>query len=208
MAKRNKVDRELRGKARLRAELVKAVRGLRKIGAVGDAELEKTTLRMLGRDALPKVDEFSPAEIARLRERVGVSQAVLAGFLNVAVNTISQWERGERKPSHRRGNDQAALRAEPTEWLGCETAPADRQPGRRLVPSAPSFRGLATPFALARHAGPAIFWPHECRSRRENNRPHYSLGGEQGCSPGYLAFRQPSTSHIALHERHRSCART
>jgi putative transcriptional regulator len=28
-----------------------------------------------------------------------MSQAVLAGFLNVAVNTISQWERGERKPT-------------------------------------------------------------------------------------------------------------
>jgi putative transcriptional regulator len=54
---------------------------------------------MLGRDALPKVEELSPSQIARLRERVGVSQAVLAGFLNVAVNTISHWERGERKPT-------------------------------------------------------------------------------------------------------------
>jgi putative transcriptional regulator len=34
-----------------------------------------------------------------VRERAGVSQAVLAGFLNVAVNTVSQWERGERKPT-------------------------------------------------------------------------------------------------------------
>ncbi|MEZ5787836.1 MAG: helix-turn-helix domain-containing protein [Xanthobacteraceae bacterium] len=89
----------MKGKARLRSEIVEAVRGLHRIGVVGDAELEKTTLRMLGREALPKVDDFSPAEIAKLRERVGVSQAVLAGFLNVAVNTVSQWERGERKPT-------------------------------------------------------------------------------------------------------------
>jgi putative transcriptional regulator len=38
-------------------------------------------------------------EIARVRKQVGVSQAVLAGFLNVAVNTVSQWERGERRPT-------------------------------------------------------------------------------------------------------------
>ena len=34
-----------------------------------------------------------------MREHVGVSQAVLAGFLSVAVNTFSQWERCERRPT-------------------------------------------------------------------------------------------------------------
>ena len=34
---------------------------------------------------------------AIVRERTGVSQAVMAAFLNVAVSTISQWERGERE---------------------------------------------------------------------------------------------------------------
>jgi len=83
----------------MRAEIVEAMRGLHKVGAIGGAELEKTTLRMLGRDALPRVTDLSPAEIAQVRERAGVSQAVLAGFLNVAVNTVSQWERGERRPT-------------------------------------------------------------------------------------------------------------
>jgi putative transcriptional regulator len=99
MARKAKAKGELRGKARLRAEIVEAMQGLHKIGAVGEAELEKTTLRMLGRDALPKVAHLSPTEIARVREQAGVSQAVLAGFLNVAVNTVSQWERGERRPT-------------------------------------------------------------------------------------------------------------
>ena len=54
---------------------------------------------LLGRDALPKVATLSPAEIVKVRERAGVSQAVMAGFLNVAVNTVSQWERGERRPT-------------------------------------------------------------------------------------------------------------
>jgi putative transcriptional regulator len=99
MATKSKAKGELKGKGRLRSEIVEAMRGLHKAGLVSGTELEKTTLRMLGRDALPKVDDLSPAEIAKLRERVGVSQAVLAGFLNVAVNTVSQWERGERKPT-------------------------------------------------------------------------------------------------------------
>jgi putative transcriptional regulator len=83
----------------MRAEIVEISRGLNKIGAISNAELDKTTLRMLGRDALPKVATLSPAEIAGVRARAGVSQAVMAGFLNVAVNTVSQWERGERRPT-------------------------------------------------------------------------------------------------------------
>jgi putative transcriptional regulator len=88
-----------RGKSRMRSEIVEAMRGLHKVGAVSDGALEKTTLRMLGKDALPKVDPMSPSEIAAVRERTGISQAVLAGFMNVAVNTVSQWERGERQPT-------------------------------------------------------------------------------------------------------------
>jgi putative transcriptional regulator len=99
MARKSSAKGELKGKARMRSEIIEAMRGLHKIGAVGDAELEKTTLRMLGRDALPKVEDLSASEIVEVRERAGVSQAVLAGFLNVAVNTVSQWERGERKPT-------------------------------------------------------------------------------------------------------------
>lgn len=89
----------LRGKARMRAEIVEMTKALHKVGALTDAELEKTTIRMLGRDALPRVPALSPREIARVREAAGVSQAVMAGFLNIATNTLSQWERGERRPT-------------------------------------------------------------------------------------------------------------
>jgi len=90
---------ELKGRARMRAEIVEATRALNKVGAISDAELEKTTLAMLGRNALPKVEPLSPADIVRVREKAKVSQAVLAGFLNVSVSTVSQWERGERRPT-------------------------------------------------------------------------------------------------------------
>jgi putative transcriptional regulator len=98
-ARKTKRKAPLTGKARLRAEIVEITQGMHRAGLVDDAELEKTTIAMLGRDAWPKIEKLAPAQIAKLRERVGVSQAVLAGFLNVAVNTVSQWERGERRPT-------------------------------------------------------------------------------------------------------------
>jgi putative transcriptional regulator len=99
MATRARAKAALKGKVRLLSEIVEAMQGLHRIGAVSDAALAKTTLRMFGRDALPKVADLSPADIVEVRKQAGVSQAVMAGFLNVAVNTVSQWERGERRPT-------------------------------------------------------------------------------------------------------------
>ena len=84
---------------RRRTELVEITKMLARRGIISTPELEKTTIAMLGRDALPKVAPLSPVEIAKVREKAGVSQAVMAGYLNVATNTISQWERGERRPT-------------------------------------------------------------------------------------------------------------
>ena len=97
--KRRVEKAELKGKARLRAEIVEMTAMLHRIGKVSDEELEKTTFAMLGRGALPKVPAMSAKDIARVRERAKVSQAVMAAFLNVSVSTVSQWERGDRKPS-------------------------------------------------------------------------------------------------------------
>jgi putative transcriptional regulator len=94
-----KIERKQTGKSRLRAEIVEITQGMHRAGLVDDADLQKTTIAMLGRDALPKVANLSPTDIIRVREAAGVSQAVMAGFLNVAVSTVSQWERGERRPT-------------------------------------------------------------------------------------------------------------
>lgn len=99
MTKPIKSKKEPRGRSRLRREIVEMTETLHKLGAVDDADLKKTTLRMIGRDALPKVPPMSPKEITAVREEQGLSQAVLAAFLNVATKTVSQWERGERHPT-------------------------------------------------------------------------------------------------------------
>ena len=61
--------------------------------------MDKTTMRRFDELCLARVDELSPKEIQSLRERENVSQAVLARHLNVTTGLISQWERGERRPS-------------------------------------------------------------------------------------------------------------
>ena len=38
------------------------------------------------------------AEIVAMRARANMSQAVFARFLNVAISTLSQWEREEKRP--------------------------------------------------------------------------------------------------------------
>ena len=49
--------------------------------------------------ALTTVEPMSGQEILALREREGISQAVLALHLNVRTKLVSDWERGVKHPS-------------------------------------------------------------------------------------------------------------
>jgi putative transcriptional regulator len=46
-----------------------------------------------------KLKPLPPADIKRIRTRLGVSQAAFAALLNVPRNTAISWENGVRKPS-------------------------------------------------------------------------------------------------------------
>ena len=61
--------------------------------------VDKATMRHFDERCLTAVEQPAPEEISRLREREGVSQHVFARYLNVPVTLVSQWERGQRKPS-------------------------------------------------------------------------------------------------------------
>ena len=61
--------------------------------------LDKKTMREFDASCLTEVAPLLPKEVAALREREGVSQAVLARHLNVAVKLVGEWERGEKRPS-------------------------------------------------------------------------------------------------------------
>jgi putative transcriptional regulator len=85
--------------SRLRSEIVEMAGDLNAVGLMSDGDLEKITMRMLNKGKLRKVEPLTGAEIRRMRERAGLSQAVFAHYLNLTVSYISQLERGDKQPS-------------------------------------------------------------------------------------------------------------
>lgn len=71
-----------------------AAEDLYAIGAI-----DKATMREFDRSCLTDIKELAPASIKRIRNNAGMSQRVFALTLNVAPSLVSQWERGEKKPS-------------------------------------------------------------------------------------------------------------
>jgi putative transcriptional regulator len=67
--------------------------GLHRAGLV-----DKKTMRNFDVSCLTGVKKMSAKQIAEVRKRAGVSQAVFASYLNVTTGLISQWERGEKHP--------------------------------------------------------------------------------------------------------------
>ena len=57
----------------------------------------KATVRGFDSATLTPVVEFSPEVVKAIRRREGASQALMARHLGVAVQTVGQWERGQRK---------------------------------------------------------------------------------------------------------------
>jgi putative transcriptional regulator len=61
--------------------------------------MSKQTMRTFDRSCLTPIKAFGPKQIEKLRKREEVSQSVFATHLGLSTNLISQWERGEKKPS-------------------------------------------------------------------------------------------------------------
>ena len=59
--------------------------------------LDKQTMRHFEASCLP-VAIYSAPDIKGLRERLRVSQAVFAAYMNASLSTVQKWERGEKKP--------------------------------------------------------------------------------------------------------------
>ena len=61
--------------------------------------IDKQTMRRFDETCLTPVHEFTAEEIRALREREQVSQTVFANYLNVTKDSVSQWERGAKRPA-------------------------------------------------------------------------------------------------------------
>ncbi|MGA2701138.1 MAG: helix-turn-helix domain-containing protein [Isosphaeraceae bacterium] len=57
-----------------------------------------------------------PEDVKRVRELLGASQAVLAGFLGVNVNTLRSWEQGKRLPQPIACRFLAEIESDPSYW--------------------------------------------------------------------------------------------
>ena len=84
--------------AKYRSRISEAVHetadGLHRVGLI-----DHKTMRAFDASCLTTVEPLSAAEIVALREKAGVSQGVFARYLNVRPKAVSEWERGEKKPS-------------------------------------------------------------------------------------------------------------
>jgi putative transcriptional regulator len=71
-----------------------AAQDLHAIGAI-----DKATMREFDRACLTDVEPLDPVAIRRIRDNAKMSQTIFALTLNVTPSLVSQWERGEKKPS-------------------------------------------------------------------------------------------------------------
>ena len=85
-------------KAKYRSDAL-AVAHKTAIGLHRSAIIDKETMREFDATCLTTVEPLSPEAIVAIREKAGVSQAVFASYLNVRTKLVSEWERGEKRPS-------------------------------------------------------------------------------------------------------------
>ena len=78
----------------IRDMVLETVEGLYRTGTV-----DEITLKEVKALCLPEVKPYAPHAITRLRRKLKLSQAALAGFINTSVSTVQKWEQGAKKPS-------------------------------------------------------------------------------------------------------------
>lgn len=59
----------------------------------------ENTMRHFDAACLVPTEKMDGEEIRRLRERESISQNLLACYMNVSKNLVSEWERGTKKPT-------------------------------------------------------------------------------------------------------------
>ncbi|MCX7694083.1 MAG: helix-turn-helix domain-containing protein [Tepidimonas ignava] len=81
-----------------RSRLLEAVhetaRDLHRLGFI-----DKHKMRKYDALCLAPVQAFDADKVRALRERLPLSQAVLASVLNTSVSTVRKWEGGDKRPS-------------------------------------------------------------------------------------------------------------
>jgi len=61
--------------------------------------IDKRKMRKYDMLCLEPVQDYDAAKVKALRERLNLSQAVLASVLNTSTSTVRKWEVGDKRPS-------------------------------------------------------------------------------------------------------------
>ena len=61
--------------------------------------IDKRKMRQYDALCLEPVRDYDAAKVKALRERLRLSQAVLASVLNTSASTVRKWEVGDKRPS-------------------------------------------------------------------------------------------------------------
>ena len=81
-------------RSRMSAAIHETAFGLHRVGLI-----DKATMREFDASCLTAVEPLSARQIVAIRKQAGVSQGVFAHYLNVKPKLVSEWERGEKRPS-------------------------------------------------------------------------------------------------------------
>jgi putative transcriptional regulator len=81
-------------KPQIKPAIPEIATGLHAVGMI-----DKQTMRRFDDSCLTPIPQFSATQIRALRDREDVSQPVFASYLNVTKDSVSKWERGEKKPA-------------------------------------------------------------------------------------------------------------
>lgn len=83
-----------RSKSRIMDAVHEGARDLHRLGFIDKRKMQKYDLL-----CLEPVQEYDAARVKALRERLQLSQAVLASMLNTSASTVRKWEAGDKRPS-------------------------------------------------------------------------------------------------------------
>ena len=90
------------------------------------------TVRTYKVDFRPR--DYGPDDVRRVRDLLGMSQVLFAGFLGVDANTVRSWEQGTRPPAQSQGGSWTRSRAIPrTGGIGSCRTRSRRKPVSRIV---------------------------------------------------------------------------
>ncbi|MGO9914599.1 MAG: helix-turn-helix domain-containing protein [Isosphaeraceae bacterium] len=95
-------------------KIVAAIEDATKILRTEGLQSKRLTIRTYKVPPAPHV--CRPGDVKRVREPLGASQAVLARFLGVNVNTVRSWEQGKRLPQPIACRFLSEIKSNPAYW--------------------------------------------------------------------------------------------